>query len=375
MRSLFATSLLASSLASPAQATGAPRAWFGTYTAKGGRGIYTTTLDPATGLLSAPVLAAESPDPSFLALGRGGAFLYAVQETGSIRGTRTGAVRAFAVDPADGGLRFLNEVASGGADPCHLTVVSGGRGLLASNYSGGSLALLPVDRRGGLGEAVAVRQHRGKGVIAGRQEAPHVHSTLLLPGGIALAADLGLDRVFAYRVDGPGGRLEPALNPFTRLEPGSGPRHMALHPGGHLVFVVNELASTITTFSLEGRHGDLRERGTVTTLPAGFTGLNDCADLHVHPSGRFLYASNRGHDSIAVFAVDQATGALTPVEHVPTQGRTPRNFALAPGGRFLFAENQDAGTVVGFKVDPTTGRLTPTGQVVAVPSPVCMVFD
>jgi 6-phosphogluconolactonase len=359
--------LLGLLLAGQSLAAAPGRVYFGTYTSKGSRGIYTATFDPATGKLGRAELAAESPEPSFLAVARDGKHLYAVNETGTFEGGATGAVRAFTVTPS-GSLELLNQVPSAGADPCNLVLTPDGGGLLVSNYSGGSLALLPVGCDGRLGPARAVVQHQGPGVDSGQGTAPHVHSATFIPGTrTAWVADLGLDRVFSYRVDAGDRALTPAAPPFLRLAPGAGPRHLALGPGGKRIYVVNELNSTITVFARG------RELQTLSTLPAGFKGHNDCADIHMHPSGRFLYASNRGHDSLGVFKVD-ARGRLTLLENVATGGRTPRNFALAPDGRFLYAENQDSGTVVTFAVDPASGRLTATGQVLEVPAPVCMVF-
>jgi 6-phosphogluconolactonase len=358
--------LLALLLASQSLAAAPGRVYFGTYTSKGARGIYTATFDPATGLLGKAELAAESPEPSFLAVGQDGKRLYAVSETGA-----TGAVRAFAITPS-GGLELLNQVPSGEADPCNLVLTPGGGGLLVSNYSGGSLALFPLDREGRLGTARAVVRHQGPGVAHGEDTAPHVHSATFVPGTrTAWVADLGLDRIFSYRVDAGGRTLTPGAPPSLPLAPGAGPRHLAMGRGGRHIYVVNELNSTVTVFARS--RGGFRELQSLSTLPDGFKGHNDCADLHLHPSGRFLYASNRGHDSLAVFAVD-ARGGLRLVENAPTGGRTPRNFALAPDGRYLFAENQDSGTVVAFSVDSASGRLTATGQVVEVPAPVCMVF-
>jgi len=235
--------------------------------------------------------------------------------------------------------------------------------------------LFPVLADGGLGEASAFVQHHGSGVNRERQEGPHAHLIELSPDNrFALAADLGLDEVLVYRFDPGKGSLEANNPPFAKVAPGAGPRHFAFHPGGRFGYLISEMQSTVTAFSYDGARGVLLELQTLSTLPKGFTGNNDDAEIAVHPAGRFLYASNRGHDSIAVFAIDSGKGTLTQVDDVPTQGKTPRNFGLDPTGSYLFAANQDSDNIVVFRIDPASGRLSPTGQVLEVAAPVCVKF-
>jgi 6-phosphogluconolactonase len=349
--------------------------YVGTYTDGGSRGIYRVGLDPGSGAWSEPVLAGASDNPSFLALNPDGRTLYAVNEVGSFGGARTGAVSAFAVDSSTGMLSPLGQQASGGADPCHLTVDGRGRNVLVANYGGGSVAVLPVGPDGRLLPASAVRQQEGSGPDRARQEGPHAHA-IVLDGAerFALAADLGADRIFVYRFDPARGSLEPADAPPVRLEPGSGPRHLAWHPSGRWVYVINELSSTVTAFRYDPDRGALASFQALTTLPGGYSGKNKAAEVVVSPDGRFLYCSNRGDDSIAVFRIDPTSGALASAGHVPSGGRTPRNFAIDPSGRWLLAANQDSDSVVAFRLDPVTGRPEPAGRPVRISKPVCVLF-
>jgi 6-phosphogluconolactonase len=268
----------------------------------------------------------------------------------------------------------MNTVASRGADPCHLTVDKNGSHVLVANYTGGSVAVLPV-KAGMLGEASAFLQHHGSSVDPNRQHEPHAHNVVLTPDNrFAVVADLGLDKLMVYRYDLENGKLSPNDPPFGSVKPGSGPRHIALHPNGRWAYVINEMGNTITAFDWDADKGSFHELQTVTTLPKDFNGENTTAELAMHPKGRYLYGSNRGHDSIAVYAIDPGKGVLTLIEDVPTLGKEPRNFALDPTGAYLFAANQNSNTVVVFRVNPSNGRLTPTGEKVAVMSPVCVTF-
>lgn len=350
-------------------------AYFGTYSGGKSQGIYVARFDTRTGALADPVLAAESRNPSFLAVHPNRRFLYAVGEVNRVDDRPGGGVSAFAIDGATGRLRALNRQSSGGAGPCHLACDGEGRHLLVANYGGGSVSVLPLDAEGRLGEATAFVQHRGSSVNRQRQEGPHAHWIEVDPANrFAWVADLGLDKLLAYRFDPSRGTLTPHEPPAVSLKPGAGPRHFAFAPDGTRGYAINELDSTITAFRYEASAGRLIELGSVSTLPEGYTGDSTTAEIAVHPSGRFVYGSNRGHDSLAVFAVEAATGRLKLVEHVPTQGKTPRNFALEPGGRFLLAANQASDSVVVFRVDPETGRLTATGAPIVVGNPVCIVF-
>jgi len=348
--------------------------YLGTYIGPKSRGIYVSRFDAVSGRLSPPELAAETEGPSFLALHPTRPLLYAVNEVGEFEGKPAGSVTAFAID-ASGALRALNRVSSEGAHPCHLVVDRTGRHVLVANYTGGSLASLPVREDGSLGPAAAVARHRGRSVNPERQEAPHAHAVEVdAANRVALAADLGLDQVLAYRFDPDRGTLEPADPPHAAVRPGAGPRHLAFGRDGRHVYVLNELDVTVTAFRYED--GRMTEEATVSALPAGVKpGPEDSgAEVQVHPSGRFLYASLRGPDQVAVFSVDGGTGRLSLAQHVATGGRTPRSFSLDPSGRWLLAANQRSDSVTVFRVDPDTGRLSPTGQAVEVGSPVSVVF-
>jgi 6-phosphogluconolactonase len=349
--------------------------YFGTYTGAKSKGIYVARFDDLTGKLSAAELAVETKSPSFLALHPNGRVLYAAGEATTVGETRQGAVTAFTIEARTGQLTVLNSQPSGGGGPCHLTL-DANRGLLfTANYGSGSVGALPIRADGTLDAPISVAQHTGSSVNPRRQEGPHAHCVNLDPGKkFLLVCDLGLDKVMVYRPGDGATALTPNDPPFATVAPGAGPRHLAFQPNGKFVHVLNELNSTITTYAYNERRGTLEEGQTISTLPAGFSGSTSCAEIEVHPSGKFVYASNRGHDSIAVFAADKRTGLLSLVEHEPTQGKTPRHFALDPTGRWLLAENQGSDSVVVFRVDARTGALEVTGQTVEVPSPVSAVF-
>ena len=346
--------------------------YVGTYTGPKSKGIYLSRLDLASGKLSAPTLAAETEQPSFLALHPNRQFLYAVNETGEGR-RGTGQVTGFAVG-SDGKLTQLNQQPSRGSAPCHLVVDRAGKTLLLANYGGGSVAAFPIGPDGRLGESSAFVQHSGSSTNPQRQKSPHAHSINLdAANRFAVAADLGLDKVLVYRFDAVKGTLSPNEPPSTSVQAGSGPRHFAFHPNGRNAYVINEIASTVTAFQYDAAQGVLKEVQTLSTLPKGYTGNTSTAEVQVHPSGKFLYGSNRGHDSIAVFAIE-ANGNLRYVENTPTGGRTPRNFGISPDGKYLLAANQQSDNVVVFKIDSKSGRLTSTGNTLEVPSPVCVKF-
>jgi 6-phosphogluconolactonase len=348
--------------------------YVGTYTdGDRGRGIYLMELDVLAGKLDAPRLAAASPDPSFLAIHPNREFLYAVNESGEIQGRRDGGVSAFAIDQGKGTLELLNQQLSAGSGPCHLVVDRQGQNVLVANYGSGSVGCLPIERDGRLRPATTKIQHRGQGADPGRQSGPHAHSINLdAAARYAVAADLGLDKVFIYDFDPAQGRLSPHRPPFAEVAPASGPRHFAFHPEGRFGYVINEMANTVTAFAYDPDNGALVEIQTISTLPAGFRGRSHTAEVRVHPTGKFLYGSNRGHDSIAIFAIDPTTGKLTSAGFEPTQGRNPRNFAIDPTGALLLAENQGSNTIVVFRIDPQSGALKPTGQTVKIAKPVCI---
>jgi 6-phosphogluconolactonase len=351
--------------------------YVGTYTEDGSKskGVYAYRFDAATGQATPLGLAAETTNPSFVAVHPNGRFLYVVNEVGKYQGPNSGGVSAFSIDRASGKLTFLNEVASRGADPCYIIVDKNGKFVLVANYTGGSVAVFPVAADGKLGEASAFVQHTGHGADPKRQAGPHAHSIDLSPDNrLAFVDDLGLDELLVYKFDSAKGSLTPNDPPFAKLDSGAGPRHFVLHPSGKFAYVVTEMHSAVTAFSTDLRTGSLDALQTVSALPKDFKGENDDAEIAVHPSGKFLYASNRGHDSIAVFAIDSNKGTLTPVEHTLTQGKTPRSFEIDPTGNFLFAENQKSDNIVIFRIDQKTGRLTATGRMLEVPSPVCVKF-
>jgi 6-phosphogluconolactonase len=372
--------LLAAALLMPV-AEGAKKAggeylvYVGTYTRANSKGIYAYRFHPADGKLTPLGLAAETQNPSFLAVHPNGRFVYSVSEVDERNGEKSGGVSAFRIEPLSGKLTLLNTVSSKGAGPCHLLVDKTGKNVLVANYGSGSVASLPVKSDGSLSEASAFVQHKGSSVNPQRQEGPHAHSVnLSADNRFMIATDLGLDQALVYRFDASKGLLTPNDPPSAKVNPGAGPRHFAFHPAGKYAYVINEIQSTVTAFRYERGKGLFHELQTVSTLPADFKGKNSTAEIEVDRSGRFLYGSNRGRNSIAVFAIDGSKGTLTPVEDTPTQGKTPRNFAIDPTGAYLFAANQDTGNVVLFRVDPKTGRLTPSGQSVEVPSPVCVIF-
>src|SRR5688500_8115120 len=352
--------------------------YVGTYTdpAPGAsKGIWSARFDTTSGKLSTPTPAAELANPSWVTPSRDGRFLYAVSEVGApdTRGVPSGLVVAYAID-GSGKLAELNRVSSRGADPCHLAVSRSGRAVAVANYTGGSTAWFRVAADGRLGAATS-DQHSGKGPNAQRQERAHAHSVDFTGDDRhLLSCDLGNDRVYVYRHEPSTGTIAAHRPAFVGLEPGAGPRHLALHPSGRYAYVLASLASAIDTFAWNASDGTLVQRQRVSTLPLGATTENTTAEIVVHPAGRFVYASNRGHDSIAVFSVDARNGHLTLLANTPTGGRTPRNFAVDPSGRWLLAANQRSDNIVTFAIDPTRGTLTRSGTAVAVPRPVCIAF-
>jgi 6-phosphogluconolactonase len=349
--------------------------YFGTYTGARSKGIYVSRFDPATGRLTAPELAVATASPSFLALHPSRRFLYAAGETSRMEGKHVGAVSAFSLDAKTGGLTLLNRQSSGGEGPCHLAVDQSGKCLLVANYGNGAIAALAIKADGTLAEPGTVIQHRGASVDPARQAGPHAHFITADPADrFALACDLGLDKVLVYRLDPAKATLLANDPPFASVAPGSGPRHLAFHSSGRFVFVISEMSATLTVFAYDAKRGALEELQTVSTLPETFTGQRSGAEVQVHPSGRFVYGSNRGDDSIAVFGFDPKRGQLTCVQHEATQGKTPRHIVIDPTGKWLLTENQESDSVVVFSVDAATGHLSPTGQTISVGAPVCAVF-
>lgn len=342
--------------------------YLGTYTRGTSEGIYRLTFDE--GRLGQPTLAAKIKNASFLAIHPTQPRVYAISEVGEFNGVKTGAVTAFAIE-ADGSLRQLNQQSTGGPGPAFVGVSPDGKAVFVANYSGGSVAMLPLDADGSLQPASVVEQHAGSSVNPKRQDKPYAHSIFVDPTSkYALACDLGTDEVLIYAIDTAAGTMRRAG--VAKVEPGSGPRHLAFAPDGKSVYVVNEMGNTVMRY--EWANGTLTHRQTVETLPAGFKGENTTAEIMVRPDGRFVYASNRGDDSIAIFAVDPATGALSVPSWAKSGGQKPRNFVIDPAGRYLLTSNEKGNNVVAFAIDASTGALTPTGSEAKVDGPVCLRF-
>ncbi len=347
----------------------------GTYTRTTSDGIYVCSFDWETGDLEPVASASGAENPSFLAVHPNGRWLYATSEIEEFEGERQGALYAYTIDADAGRLTLINVRGSGGAGPCHVSVDATGRYLLVANYHGGSVCVAPISDDGSLEALSCFIQHEGSSVNPDRQEQAHAHSINLdAQNRFAYVPDLGQDKVVIYRLDLERGDLVENDPAYVGTEPGAGPRHFDFHPNGRRAYVINELGSTITGYEYDSDSGALTPFQTVGTLPPGFGRSNTTADIHVHPSGRFVYGSNRGHDSVAIFSVDEETGRLTEVGHQSTQGWTPRNFAIDPSGEFLLAANQDTDTVVSFRIDGKSGALTPTGNVTEIPMPVCLRF-
>ncbi len=343
--------------------------YVGTYTSdRKSEGIYRMELDLATGKLSASKLAGKAVNPSFLAIHPTGKYLYAVQEVDNFarKGKKgTGAVNSFALDPKSGDLTLLNQQSSEGGAPCHIVVDCAGKYALVANYSGGNACALPIGKDGQLGEATGFVQHKGK-------KRPLAHSINLdAANRFAVVADAGLDRVFVYRFE--DGKLKANDPPYVELKAGAAPRHFAFHPDGKHAYVINESALSITAFRYDDRKGALTEIQTISTVPEGWK-KGSTAEVVVHPTGKFVYGSNRGHDSIAVFRVDADTGKLTHVENQGKGIKTPRNFAIDPSGKYSLVANQDSHSVIVFRVNAETGKLEPTDVKVDIGRPVCLRF-
>jgi 6-phosphogluconolactonase len=350
--------------------------YVGTYTeGTKSEGIYLVRMDPRSGRLRRVGSVNAGANPSFLTIHPNGRVLYAVNEVDTQNGRSTGGVSAFAIASKTGELTRRNEQPSEGAAPCYVSADRTGRVVLVANYNGGSIALLPIEADGSLAPASHVEKHTGKGPNAERQEAAHAHCIIADPSNrFVLAADLGADRVFVYRLDLDGKSLRHVEGGDAVMRSGAGPRHLAFHPTLPLVFVANELDSTVATLRFDAERGALSPLDLRSTLPAGWTGTNYPADIHIAASGRTLYLSNRGHNSIAVFSVADSTGALALEQVVSTDGDWPRNFTLDPTGRWLLVANQRSNSIVVFGRDQKSGRLTPTRERLELPNPVCLQF-
>jgi 6-phosphogluconolactonase len=372
---IFSTSLLtlAFALAAPKPAADSHYlALVGTYTGKtGSKGIYAFDFDSATGNLAPRGLAAETTSPSWVALHPSGKFAFAANEAG-----KQSTVTAFSVDTKSGKLTQLNQLPAMGEDPCYLSFDKTGKFLFAANYSSGNVVVFPILPDGKLGEHTAdVKDAGTRGPNKERQEGPHAHWVQISPDNrFVLVSDLGLDAILIYRFDATKGTLTPNDPPSGKLSPGAGPRHVTFSPNGKFVYVVSELNSTVTAFSYDPAKGSLQSIQVVSTLPSDFHGRNDTAEIAVHPNGKWLYASNRGRDSISVFSIDPSTGKLNAVGEFPTRGQEPRHFTIDPTGNYLVAENQNSNTIVVFRIDSATGPLTKVSQADNIFSPVCFTF-
>ena len=353
--------------------------YVGTYTKKEehvegkSQGIHIYNLDLSSGALEPVSVTTGIVNPTFLDIDKGQNYLYSVSEVAESEGEPAGAITAFRIDSDNGHLTSLNHQSTRGPGPCHLSVDATGKYVLVANYSGGSVSILPVQEDGSLGKASDFIQHEGSSVHPGRQTSPHAHSITLDPGNnYAFSADLGLDKVLIYRIDFENGKLVPSTPPHGETAPGAGPRHFAFHPNRKFGYVINELDNTVTIFAYDETSGSLKTIGAVSTLPDDFDGTSYCADIHILSSGKYLYGTNRGHDSMVIFQVDADTGMLTTVGYESTQGEFPRNFAIDPTETFLFAANQNSDNIVSYRIDQDSGRLTPTGHITKVPTPVCI---
>lgn len=349
--------------------------YIGTYTsfgsrATGSKGIYVYRLDLHTGQLRFET-ATHTENPSYLALDPARRHLYAVNELMNLGGQPDGGVSAFAIDPATAGLTPLNQQSSQGGLACYVSIEQTGRYALVANYAGGNVIMLPIQADGRLDPASDVVQHHGASVDPQRQKGPYAHSIITDPANrYAFAADLGIDKIVIYQMDLEKGKLLP--HGEVKVHPGAGPRHLTFHPNGRFAYLIQEINSTLTAFAYHADKGSFEELQTVPTLPQDFRGQNTAADVHVSPDGKFVYGSNRGHDSIVIHAIDAQRGTLTYVGHVATGGKTPRNFAIDPSGTYLLAANQDTNNVVTFRMDQASGQLQETGLVTEIPMPVCV---
>lgn len=347
--------------------------YIGTYTAGKSKGIYLVRMDMQTGRLTQPELVAEISNPSFLAIHPSQKYLYAVNENETFKGQKTGSVTAYAIDGETGKLALLNQQSSAGAGPCHISLDKTGNNALVANYSAGSVAVLPIQEDGHLLEASSVVKHTGSSVDKSRQEAPHAHSVWLSPDNrYALSVDLGVDKVFTYNFNSEAGTIKDSSS--VSLTPGAGPRHLAFHPNGKYAYVINELNNTVTAMKYDAATGVLTPIESVSSLPQGHKETSYTSEILVHPNGKFLYGSNRIHDSIAIFSIDGATGKIKLLGTEPTQGKYPRNFNIDPTGAFMLVANQNGDNIVAYRINATTGALTPTGQTLLLEKPVCIKF-
>jgi 6-phosphogluconolactonase len=347
----------------------------GAYANYKSEGIYICSMDQDSGAIRLKGVVKGIINPSFIVIDHKNRFLYSVNEISEDEGGGGGFVSAFRINKKKDTLELMNKQPSRGSAPCHLVIDKNDCFVLVSNYASGNVAVLPVLKNGSLGPPVEIVQHEGSSINPDRQQVPHAHSAILdASNNYALVADLGIDKVMIYKFDCKSGKLSPADKPFIKVAPGAGPRHIVFHPGGMKAYLISELNSTLTVFNYDAKAGNLNEIQTISTLPSDYSGENTCADLHISHSGRHVYASNRGHDSIAVFSVDKSNGELSLIQHQSSLGKTPRNFAIDPDGRFLVVANQNSDSIVVFRIDSRSGKLSPTGHELKIPSPACLKF-
>jgi 6-phosphogluconolactonase len=348
--------------------------YLGTYTGKGSEGIYLSELDLTTGKLTEPKLAAKTANPSFLALHPTKPLLFAVNEMPAAAGKTGGSVTALSINPHTSMLAKLHAQTSAGNGPCYVSVDHTGQCVLAANYGNGSVVCLRLKENGSFQDFFSTFQHGGSSVNSKRQEGPHAHCIQVDPANrYVLATDLGVDKLMIYRLNPDQGNIIQNNPAFVTFPPGSGPRHIAFHPNGQFVYVNSELTSAVTAFAYNAAEGILKPMQTLSTLPPTFKSNNTTAEIQVHPNGKFLYVSNRGHDSIAIYAIAE-NGTLIAKSWAITLGKTPRNFCIDPMGTYLLAANQASNSVVVFKINQTTGELEPTGSKITVSQPVCVLF-
>jgi len=362
--------------ATASQIKHAPVVFVGTYTEPEGsrsEGIYAYRMDPSSGELTLEKVLKGIINPAFLAIHPRQGFLYAVNEVQIFAGQDEGGMSAISINSTSGELILLNHQSSHGKHPCYVSVEQTGRFALTANYTSGSIAMFPIQTDGQLGPASEVIQHSGFSVHPERQTGPHAHCILPDPTNrFAIVADLGQDKILIYGMDLEGGKLHK--HGEVEVQAGAGPRHLTFHPNGQYAYLINELNATLTGYRYYADAGTFEELQTVPALPEDFKGENFCADVHVSPDGKYLYGSNRGHDSIVCFLIDENTGRLTYKNHTSTEGMEPRNFAISPDGAFLLVANQKSDNIVTFKIDPATGQLFKTGHEVEVSMPVCLKF-
>ena len=347
--------------------------YVGTYTHGKSKGIYIFDFDAISGKLELKGISSELENPAYLCVSKNNKYLYAVMEVREFQGEASGAVGAYSIDSKTGLLKLINIQSTKGKDPCHLCIDGTGKYLFAANYNEGTFSVYPLGNEGQIGTISSIFRHKGSGPVKPRQEEPHVHYVTLTPDEKYLCAvDLGIDRINIYSfTPGNGCPLIKEARPVT-VKPGSGPRHMDFSPNNKFTYLLTELSSEVVVFEYNCHGAAFNQIQCISTLPSGFEGSNYCAAIHISPCGNYLYASNRGHDSIAIFRIISASGKLEPVSHIPTRGIFPRDFAIDPTGRFLFAANQDSDTIIPFAIMPDSGLLEQTGNVIEIPNPVCI---